>query len=91
MQNDDLFMREALRLAAKAREANEVPVGAVVVLEGRGRVGGRDVLHGVPGPTLTRPCRIAALNDEARHDPMEARAVEETLAHQRSERGGRAR
>ena len=28
-------MREALRLAAKAREADEVPVGAVVVREGR--------------------------------------------------------
>jgi len=35
MQNDDLFMREALRMAAKAREANEVPVGAVVVREGK--------------------------------------------------------
>src|SRR6202162_391 len=35
MQNDELFMREALRLAAKAREANEVPVGAVVVREGK--------------------------------------------------------
>jgi len=31
MQNDTTFMREALRLAAKAREADEVPVGAVVV------------------------------------------------------------
>jgi len=28
-------MREALRMAAKAREANEVPVGAVVVREGK--------------------------------------------------------
>ena len=35
MQNDATFMREALRLAAKAREADEVPVGAVVVREGR--------------------------------------------------------
>jgi tRNA(adenine34) deaminase len=35
MQNDELFMREALRLASKAREANEVPVGAVVVREGK--------------------------------------------------------
>jgi len=35
MQNDDLFMREALRMAAKAREVNEVPVGAVVVREGK--------------------------------------------------------
>src|ERR1039457_5645241 len=35
MQNDESFMREALRLAAKAREADEVPVGAVVVRAGR--------------------------------------------------------
>jgi tRNA(adenine34) deaminase len=35
MQSDESFMREALRLAAKAREANEVPVGAVVVRAGR--------------------------------------------------------
>src|SRR4029077_18126385 len=35
MQNDELFMREALRLASKARESNEVPVGAVVVREGK--------------------------------------------------------
>ena len=35
MQNDTTFMREALRLAAKAREADEVPVGAVVVRAGK--------------------------------------------------------
>src|SRR5438874_4753474 len=35
MQNDATFMREALRLAAKARERDEVPVGAVVVREGK--------------------------------------------------------
>src|SRR6202165_932259 len=34
-QNDATFMREALRLAAKAREADEVPVGAVVVRAGK--------------------------------------------------------
>jgi tRNA(adenine34) deaminase len=33
--SDDYFMREALRLAAKAFENEEVPVGAVVVREGR--------------------------------------------------------
>src|SRR5881398_1749683 len=33
--NDEYFMREALRLAQKAYAAGEVPVGAVVVLEGR--------------------------------------------------------
>jgi tRNA(adenine34) deaminase len=35
MEPDENFMREALRLATKARAANEVPVGAVVVREGR--------------------------------------------------------
>jgi tRNA(adenine34) deaminase len=35
MQDDATFMREALRLAAKAREADEVPVGAVVVRAGK--------------------------------------------------------
>ena len=35
MQNDTTFMREALRLAAKARETDEVPVGAVVVRAGK--------------------------------------------------------
>src|SRR5438876_7246847 len=35
MQNDDLFMREALRMARKAVKADEVPVGAVVVREGK--------------------------------------------------------
>jgi len=33
MQPDEMFMREALRLAEKARAAEEVPVGAVVVRE----------------------------------------------------------
>jgi len=35
MQNDTTFMREALRLAARARERDEVPVGAVVVRAGK--------------------------------------------------------
>src|SRR6202166_3011863 len=35
MQDDATIMREALRLAAKARDAEEVPVGAVVVREGK--------------------------------------------------------
>ena len=33
--NDEAFMYEALRLAEKARAADEVPVGAVVVRDGR--------------------------------------------------------
>jgi tRNA(adenine34) deaminase len=35
LQSDHFFMGEALRLAARAHEAEEVPVGAVVVREGR--------------------------------------------------------
>jgi tRNA(adenine34) deaminase len=33
--NDEFFMREALRLAKKAAEADEVPIGAVVVRAGK--------------------------------------------------------
>ncbi|MFV0415087.1 MAG: tRNA adenosine(34) deaminase TadA [Chthoniobacterales bacterium] len=35
LQSDEYFMREALRQAAKAYQAEEVPVGAVVVHQGR--------------------------------------------------------
>jgi tRNA(adenine34) deaminase len=35
LQSDDYFMGEALRQAARAYEAEEVPVGAVIVREGR--------------------------------------------------------
>ena len=35
LQSDHFFMGEALRLAARAYEAEEVPVGAVIVQEGR--------------------------------------------------------
>src|SRR5512133_217680 len=35
LAGDEIFMREALRQAAKAYEADEVPVGAVVVRAGK--------------------------------------------------------
>ena len=35
MLTDEYFMREALRLANKAAKADEVPVGAIVVREGK--------------------------------------------------------
>src|SRR6266699_3100484 len=35
VKTDELFMRDALRLASKAYEADEVPVGAVVVRSGK--------------------------------------------------------
>ena len=39
MEQDEKFMREALREAAAALEAGEVPIGAVIV--SRGRIIGR--------------------------------------------------
>src|SRR5260370_23442024 len=35
MENDESFMRKALRLARKAYEGDEVPVGAIVVQRGK--------------------------------------------------------
>ena len=35
LQSDEYFMQEAIRQAVKAYEADEVPVGAVIVLNGR--------------------------------------------------------
>jgi tRNA(adenine34) deaminase len=35
LHSDDFFMGEALRQAARAREADEVPVGAVIVRDGK--------------------------------------------------------
>ncbi len=35
LQSDAYFMSEALRMAARAYEAEEVPIGAVIVREGR--------------------------------------------------------
>ena len=35
LQSDEYFMQEAIRLAVKAYEADEVPVGAVIVRNGR--------------------------------------------------------
>ena len=32
---DEKFMREAVRLARKAKKKGEVPIGAVVVLDGK--------------------------------------------------------
>ncbi len=47
---DELFMEEALRCAQRALEAGEVPVGAVVVCDGRivGRGGNRNLSDSDP-------------------------------------------
>ena len=48
--SDELFMEEALRAAQRALEAGEVPVGAVVVCEGKivGRGGNRNLTDSDP-------------------------------------------
>lgn len=53
---DELWMEEALRLAARAELAGEVPIGAVVVSEGR---------------IIGRGCnQVIALNDPTAHAEM---------------------
>jgi len=48
--NDELWMEEALRAAQRALEAGEVPIGAVVVCDGRivGRGWNRNIAHHDP-------------------------------------------
>ena len=58
------FMREALALAAQAAQAGEVPVGAVVVLDGR--VIGRGHNQPVGSHDPTAHAEIVALRDAAR-------------------------
>jgi tRNA(adenine34) deaminase len=61
MSNDELWMEEALRSARRALEAGEVPVGAVVVCEGRvvGRGWNRNILDCDP----TAHAEIVALRE----------------------------
>jgi len=58
------FMREALELAATAREAGEVPVGAVVVADGR--VIGRGWNQPIASKDPTAHAEIVALRAAAR-------------------------
>jgi tRNA(adenine34) deaminase len=56
LHSDDFFMREALRQAVRAYEMEEVPVGAVVVREGR---------------VIARDCnRVESLKDATAHAEM---------------------
>ena len=61
--SDDEFMREALHLAEAARSAGEVPVGAVVVHDGR--VVGRGFNAPISGQDPTAHAEIRALRDAA--------------------------
>ena len=61
---DELWMEEALRQAARAQAAGEVPVGAIVVCEDRvvGRGGNRNLLDHDP----TAHAEIVALREAGR-------------------------
>jgi tRNA(adenine34) deaminase len=61
--NDELWMEEALRAAQRALEAGEVPVGAVIVRDGKivGRGWNRNISHCDP----TSHAEIVALREAA--------------------------
>ena len=61
--SDEAFMREALGLAAEAALAGEVPVGAVVVKEGR--IIGRGYNRPISSSDPTAHAEIVALRDAA--------------------------
>jgi tRNA(adenine34) deaminase len=58
---DELFMEEALRAAQRALEAGEVPVGAVVVCEGR--IVGRGWNRNISASDPTAHAEIVALRE----------------------------
>ena len=60
----DGFMREALALAAEARDAGEVPVGAVVVIDGV--VVGRGYNRPIGTHDPTAHAEVVAIRDAAR-------------------------
>lgn len=59
--NDELWMEEALRCAQRALEAGEVPVGAVVVRQGR--IVGRGWNRNIADHDPTAHAEIAALRE----------------------------
>lgn len=62
--SDELFMREALKLAQQARDAGEVPVGAVVVKDGE--IVGRGYNCPISAADPTAHAEIQALRDAGR-------------------------
>ena len=76
LRDDELYMREALALAREADEADEVPVGAVVVLDGNvvGRGANRQIRDGDP----TAHAEIVALR-QAAHEIGDYRLRDATL------------
>jgi tRNA(adenine34) deaminase len=65
MDRDNDFMRAALDLAAEAQEAGEVPVGAVVVIDGA--IIGRGYNHPVSAVDPTAHAEVTALRDAAKY------------------------
>jgi tRNA(adenine34) deaminase len=63
MDQDEQFMRAALELAGQARRAGEVPVGAVVVVDGK--VVGRGQNAPISGSDPTAHAEIVALRQAA--------------------------
>lgn len=61
---DSVFMKEALLLAREAFENNEVPVGAVVVKDGKVVSGARNCVMELPDPTAH--AEVLAVRDAAR-------------------------
>jgi tRNA(adenine34) deaminase len=61
MQGPDVFMREALALAAQAAAAGEVPVGAVVVKDGQ--IVGRGFNRPITSADPTAHAEIVALRE----------------------------
>jgi len=51
MEQDERFMREALREAAAARDDDEIPVGAVIVWKGRIIAKGHNMVERLHDPT----------------------------------------
>lgn len=51
MEQDEKYMREALKEAAAAREADEVPIGAVIVCKGRIIAKGHNMTEMLHDPT----------------------------------------
>lgn len=64
-ERDEAFMREALALAREAGGVDEVPVGAVVVLDGR--IVGRGFNHPIGRHDPTAHAEVMALRDAAKN------------------------
>lgn len=64
-ETDEYFMREALALAREAATLDEVPVGAVVVLDGK--IVGRGFNHPIGRHDPTAHAEVMALRDAAKN------------------------